>query len=77
MPLPDTSTGLYWSIRGEVACMKHAPTDDRWSREGWKKIPKHYRNRFQCQHCAPDHAAIVDSRTTPQSETRTTPQSET
>ena len=33
---PPTFLGLYWSIRGEVACEKHAPdTDDpRWTIEG-------------------------------------------
>jgi hypothetical protein len=33
---PDSRTGLYWSIRGEVACARHAPdlANPRWATEG-------------------------------------------
>ena len=62
MALPETPTGLYWSIRGEVACIKHAPDGDRWTTEGWKPIPMTYRGTFQCQHCAPDHTAVTHPR---------------
>lgn len=33
---PESPTGLYWSIHGEVACKDHAPEleNPRWSIEG-------------------------------------------
>jgi hypothetical protein len=58
---PDSPTGLYWSIRGEVACRLHAPDEDnpRWAAEGWEAIPPSSgRMRYQCQHCAADGRAI-------------------
>ena len=64
-PHPPSVTGLYWSIRGEVACDEHAPvTDDpRWTMEGWCSVPVssgHFHgSRYQCQHCAADGRAIV------------------
>ena len=62
MTLPDTPTGLYWSIRGEVACINHTPDGDRWTDEGWKPVPVNYAEIFQCQHCAPDHTALAHPR---------------
>ena len=62
---PPSPTGLYWSIRGEVACDDHAPaTDDpRWRTEGWNPVPvasgHRDRSRYQCQHCALDGRAIA------------------
>ena len=59
---PESATGLYWSLHGEVACASHAPTSDdpRWSREGWapiavvdRRVPDS-RYEYQCRHCAPD-----------------------
>jgi hypothetical protein len=40
-PHPPSVTGLYWSIRGEVACDDHAPAidDPRWRVEGWTPVP--------------------------------------
>jgi hypothetical protein len=62
---PPSILGLYWSIRGEVACDEHAPaTDDpRWTSEGWTPIPLSSADvkgmRYQCQHCAADGRAIT------------------
>ena len=61
---PPSLTGLYWSIRGEVACSEHTPVmeDPRWTTEGWTAIPiaaRHLKgDRYQCQHCAIDGRAI-------------------
>jgi hypothetical protein len=65
MVLPITETGLYWSIRGEVACPGHASriSHDRWQSEGWVPLPtssQGYRGmQFQCQHCSPNRSALV------------------
>jgi len=64
---PPSVTGLYWSIRGEVACAEHAPKteDPRWIIEGWASIPAvsgHlHASRYQCQHCAIDGRVFVRS----------------
>lgn len=58
-------TRLYWSIRGEVACVTHSPEPDdpRWFIEGWQLMPSSSADskpsRYQCQHCSPDGRAIV------------------
>jgi hypothetical protein len=64
---PASANNLYWSIRGEVACVKHAPDGERWTSERWAPLPISYSHTLQCQHCAPDHTAIVQSRTEPPS----------
>ena len=62
---PPTVTGLYWSIRGEVACDEHAPRvdDPQWTFEGWTPIPDTSGFMkgayFQCPHCAQDGGTIV------------------
>ena len=62
---PLSATGLYWSIRGEVACDDHAPKvdDPRWTVEGWTAVPSSsgqmQGSRYQCQFCAIDGRAIV------------------
>src|SRR5687768_1812406 len=41
---PESPTGLYWSMRGEIACQPHAPdpSDPRWDIEGWEPcVPAH------------------------------------
>ena len=64
-PPSTTTVVLYWSIRGEVACEKHAPSadDSRWTVEGWNPIPVssgHIKgSRYQCQHCAKDGRAVI------------------
>lgn len=64
---PPSTTGLYWSIRGEVACDEHAPdtTDPRWFVEGWAPVPlssgSSRSHRYQCQHCATDGRAVIHS----------------
>ena len=63
---PESPTGLYWSMHGEVACATHAPSaaDPRWTREDWAPITvadgrvKGMRYQYQCQHCAPDGRPI-------------------
>jgi len=70
---PDSTTGLYWSIRGEVACTEHAPdTDDsRWVTQRWAPVPMSASlpqgSRYQCQHCSVDGRAVVHQH---QSETK-------
>jgi hypothetical protein len=55
---PESLTGLYWSIRGEVACGVHGPDadDPRWTAEGWQPLPPSSQGargiNYQCQHCA-------------------------
>ena len=67
---PPSATGLYWSIRGEVACCEHVPsTDDpRWITEGWAPLPissgRIRGSRYQCQHCAKDGRAVIHSELT-------------
>ena len=64
---PKSITGLYWSIRGEIACVEHCPAveDPRWGIEGWNPIPVSsghmHASRYQCQHCATDGRALVHS----------------
>ena len=66
---PISPTGLYWSMRGEVACDDHAPSfdDPRWTVDGWKPLPVSCgylkATRYQCQHCAEDGRAVVHSTT--------------
>ena len=63
--LPESPSGLYWSIRGEVACPDHASriSNDRWKSEGWVPLPtssQGYRGmQFRCQHCSPGRTALV------------------
>ena len=46
---------LFWSRKGEVACVKHVPdaASARWHAEGWREIAAkdHRCVRYQCQHC--------------------------
>ena len=69
-PHPPSVTGLYWPLRGEVACADHAPVVDnpRWAVEGWSPVPvssgKMQASRYQCQFCAIDGRAIVRNGTT-------------
>ncbi len=44
---------LYWSKRGEVACVAHAPKQGgpRWSRERWLPLQSIQHVEYQCQHC--------------------------
>ena len=67
--LPESSTGLYWSMRGHVACERHAAQldEDEWSPEGWQVLPSTSQGfrgvRFyQCQYRSPDHTALVPRR---------------
>jgi CheY-like chemotaxis protein len=61
--------GLFWSRRGEVACMDHAPdaTSERWREERWAAIPAsagHTRIAYRCQYCSGDSSPIDRSRRT-------------
>jgi CheY-like chemotaxis protein len=56
-PSAASSTELYWSRRGEVACGLHAPVgeSERWREERWVAIPAKLGQRqvrYRCQHCA-------------------------
>lgn len=61
---PDTPTGLYWSIRGHVACVEHADQipDGLWTSERWAPLPlssQGVRGRtYECQTCSPSNTAI-------------------
>ena len=63
--LPASLNLLYWSIRGEVACIEHTPDPDdpRWTIEAWAPVPVSSSNiqgsRYQCQHRAADGRALV------------------
>jgi hypothetical protein len=63
--LPESQTGLYWSIRGHVACAHHAAeiTASRWSSESWKFLPAisqgRHGQRYQCEYCSPEQTALV------------------
>jgi len=65
MMLPPSSTGLYWSVRGQVACLEHVSKihETQWIGDGWQPLPRlsqgHHGLRYQCQYCSPDHTAIV------------------
>ena len=66
--IADTEpTGLFWSHRGEIACMDHAPdaTSERWRHERWAPLPRDAgRGRivYRCQHCSDDGSPIDRSR---------------
>ena len=65
--LPESSTGLYWSIRGTVLCRAHAAELDsaRWNAERWTPLPTTSQGArgfwYQCQRCAPTGAAFIYS----------------
>ena len=50
-----TQQKLFWSRKGEIACLQHAPSGDhnRWTAEGWQEIAHSpgRRVKYQCQHC--------------------------
>ena len=57
--IPDSATGLYWSIRGTIRCAQHAREIEsaQWESEGWAPIPESEEPRqrhYQCQRCTPD-----------------------
>jgi hypothetical protein len=61
--LLESPTHLYWSTRGEVACIDHLPAaPEQRTADGWQPIPLSYNGTFQCQHCSPDHAALAHPR---------------
>ena len=39
---PESSTGLYWSIRGAILCVDHSKEVDehRWIVEEWQPVPE-------------------------------------
>jgi hypothetical protein len=57
---PASASGLYWSIRGQVACAEQAPQmdDPQWGADNWAPVPVSaghiHGYRYQCQHCAID-----------------------
>ena len=60
-------TGLFWSCRGEIACMDHAPdsTSDRWRQDRWAPIAARAIRRrivYRCQHCPGDGSPLDRSR---------------
>jgi hypothetical protein len=64
---PHEATVLYWSIRGDVSCVNHAPATSSplWNRDKWARIPDtstlglRGRPRYQCQWCADDGLALI------------------
>ena len=63
------ATGLFWSHRGEIACMDHAPdaTSERWRQDRWAPISTaaiRGRIAYQCQHCPGDGSPIDRSHRT-------------
>ena len=65
MNLPVSRTGLYWSIRGAVACGEHAQdiAHSLWHADRWAPLPEDRQGfrgtRYQCQFCSPFRMAIV------------------
>jgi CheY-like chemotaxis protein len=62
-PAGSVGTRLFWSRRGEVACLLHAPPANtrRWSEERWSPILEGaFKGRiaYQCQYCADRHTPI-------------------
>ena len=59
---------LYWSRRGEIACVMHAPARDssRWPQEQWAPMSMAAIHRhgikYQCQHCAASGSPIARRR---------------
>jgi len=61
--LLESPTGLYWSIRGEVACVNHVPPGAaQRTADGWQPIPFAYDGTFQCQNCSADHTVLAHPR---------------
>lgn len=62
---PESSTGLYWSIRGSVLCLEHVNEidDHRWGVEEWEPLPESSQGfrHYQCQRCSPDGTALAPS----------------
>ena len=63
-PLPESRTGLYWSIRGGVLCAYHARdlNDETWYSDAWTPLPESSQGttpRYQCQRCSPDGTALA------------------
>jgi CheY-like chemotaxis protein len=65
----DTGTGpnLFWSRRGVVACVMHAPAagSPEWERDGWSPLTlgsAYHRVVYACQQCSPDRSPIDRSR---------------
>ena len=61
------SVALFWSNRGEIACVDHAPdaTSQRWRQERWAAIPASTGERrvvYCCQHCPGNGSPIDRSR---------------
>jgi len=65
MQRPPSVTGLYWSIRGEVACDEHAPAvnNPRWTMERCGPVlvssGQMPGSRYQCQFCAIDGRPLI------------------
>lgn len=57
--LPDSPTGLYWSVRGHVVCSDHASqiTNPQWAADGWAPLPQSsqgfHGRTYQCERCSP------------------------
>ena len=62
--IPVSPTGLYWSIRGNVACAEHASdiVQTRWASEGWAPLPQtsqgFHGRKYQCEYCSPKRTAL-------------------
>jgi hypothetical protein len=63
----ESTTGLYWSIRGAVLCQAHIADvhDDGWHDDGWAALPESsqgsHGRRYQCQRCASDGRAFAST----------------
>jgi len=61
--LAAPESGLFWSMRGEVACPDHVPAEPRWTAEGWVPLPVAQQGRdgitYLCQHCSAAGIAFV------------------
>jgi hypothetical protein len=63
--LPESSMGLYWSIRGTVLCARHTNELDeaRRAAESWTPLPKSSQGLhgtwYQCQRCSAEGTALA------------------
>ena len=70
---------LYWSRRGEIACLLHAPerNSPRWPQEQWAAMSMMAIHRhgikYQCQHCSASGRPIARRRVDRRSEESVAP----
>src|ERR1700745_3348697 len=73
---PESPTGLYWSIPGNVRCAEHLNDmdDHQWESEHWQPLPVSSQGlngrNYQCQRCAADGTPLAIARAKPRTSSR-------